>query len=171
MKIFALVISILFAALLPVAAPAGSFSAGLNISGEVAPEETGLRIYPGAKLVEKKSGDGDSAQVQFDFGDYGLKVVVAKLRSDDSPAIIAAFYRDELVRFGEVLDCADAKTKEANRPRDRKSRLLTCDGDKPPKNGMLFKAGSKSDQHVVDIRPKGEGSEFSLVHVVVRGAD
>ena len=150
---------------------AASFSAGINITEEVSPEKTGIRVYPGAVMVTKKKGDDGSADIQFVFGEYGLKVVAAKLRSTDSPGKVAEFYRDELAQFGKVLDCADPSVAETKRVADEKSKVLTCEGDKPRKNGMLYKAGRKNDQHVVEIKPSGDGSEFSLVHVKVRSPD
>ena len=153
------------------AALAASFSAGINISEEVAPEKTGMRVYPGAALVVKKEGKDNSADIQLDFGDYGLKVVVAKLRSNDSPDKVAEFYRDELTQFGNVLDCSNPNVAETKRSKDKKSKVLTCEGDKPRKNGILYKAGRKDDQHVVEIKSDGDGSEFSLVHVKVRSPE
>ncbi len=150
---------------------AGSFSAGLNISEEVAPEKTGMRVYPGAALVVKKSGNDDSVNIQFAFGEYGLKVVVAKLRSADSTTKVAQFYRDELTQFGNVLDCSDASVVEATRAREKKSKALTCDREKSRKGAVIFKAGVKDDQHIVEIKPSGDGSEFSLVHVKVRSPE
>jgi hypothetical protein len=166
----AAVISIL-ASTLTCAAFAASFSAGINIAEEVAPEKTGMRVYPGAVLVAKKTGDNESADIQFTFGEYGLKIVAAKLRSPDSPGKIAQFYRDELTQFGEVLDCSDPNVADAKRQKNEKSKILSCDGDKPRSNGMLYKAGRKDNQHVVNIKPSGDGSEFSLVHVRVRSPD
>jgi len=146
-------------------AVAASFSAGIDITDDVAAEKTGLRVYPGATPVLKKKGDSESANIQFAFGDYGLKVVVAKLRSADAPGKVAEFYRGELARFGEVLDCGSAEIASAPRARDKKSKVLTCDGEKPRKSGMLYKAGRRDDQHVVEIKSVADGSEFSLLHV------
>lgn len=169
-------------AALPVA-HAASFSAGVSINEDVDAEETGLRVYPGATPVEKKKRDGDSANnkgetdsanIRFTFGEYGLKVVAAKLRSTDSPEKVAAFYRSDLARFGDVLDCSApnaANATETESPKDKKSKVLRCDKDKARKNGMLYKAGRKDNQHVVDIKPYADGSEFSLVHVKVRAPD
>ena len=146
---------------------AASFSAGLSISEEVAPEKTGMRLYPGSVLVVRKSGNDDSVNIQFAFGEYGLKVVVAKLRTADSMAKVAQFYLDELTQFGNVLDCSDPSVAEATRARDKKSKALTCDRDKLRKGGMIYKAGLKDDQYIVEIKPSGDGSEFSLVRVKV----
>lgn len=152
-------------------AHAASFSAALDISDGVAPEQTGLRVYPGATLVGKGSNESEAANIQFSFGDFGLKVVAAKLRSDDSPEKVAAFYRSELARFGEVLDCGKSNDSSEPPASSRKSKVLKCDKDRPRKGGMLYKVGRKDDQHVVEVRSKGEGSEISLVHVNVRTPD
>ena len=149
----------------------GSFSAAINIADEVDATETGMRVYPGATPVGKRGRDNDSANLQFSFGEYGLKVIAAKLRSADSPERVASFYRSELARFGEVLDCSAADQVSAAQPKEMKSQVLRCDGDKPRKNGMLYKVGRKNDQHVVEIKPHADGSEFSLVHVRVRSPD
>ena len=150
---------------------AASFSAGIDITDDVSVAKTGMRVYPGATPVLKKKGASESANIQFAFGDYGLKVVVAKMRSTDAPAKVAEFYRAELARFGEVLDCGSAEVAAAPRAKDKKSKVLTCDGDKPRKSGMLYKAGRRDDQHVVEIKSVADGSEFSLVHVNVKSPD
>lgn len=152
-------------------AQAASFSAGIDITDDVAAEKTGLRVYPGAIPVLKKKGDSESANIQFAFGEYGLKIIVAKLRSTDAPDKVAAFYRAELARFGDVLDCGSAEVAAPPRTKDKKSKVLNCDGDKPRKSGMLYKAGRRDDQHVVEIKSVADGSEFSLVHVNVRSPE
>ena len=171
MQMRAIAILCVLASAVSSVALAASFSAGINITEEVAPEKTGMRVYPGAVMVAKKKGDDGSADIQFVFGDYGLKVVAAKLRSTDSPGKVAAFYRDELAQFGKVLDCSNSVVVETKLSTDEKSKVLTCGSDKPRKDGMLYKAGRKDNQHVVEIKPNGDGSEFSLVHVKVRSPD
>lgn len=163
-------IAILSCAMFP-PAQAASFSAGIDITDDASAEKTGLRIYPGATPALKKKGDSESANIQFAFGDYGLRVVVAKMRSTDSPGKVAAFYQAELARFGEVLDCGSAEVVAPPSAKDKKSKILTCDGDKPRKSGMLYKAGRRDDQHVVEIKSVTDGSEFSLVHVNVKSPD
>ena len=76
-----------------------------------------------------------------------------------------------LYRFGEVLDCGSAEVAAAPRAKDKKSKVLTCDSDKPRKSGMLYKAGRRDDQHVVEIKSVTDGSEFALVHVNVKSPD
>lgn len=165
------VLCTLFAASIFSTAYAASFSAGINISEDVSPEKTGLLVYPDATPIMKKKGDSESVNIQFAFGEYGLKVVVAKLRSNDAPGKVAAFYRSDLARFGAVLDCGSADEAKRARAKDKKSNVLTCENDKPRRGGMLYKVGSRDDQHVVEIKSAGDGSEFSLVHVNVRSPE
>ena len=150
---------------------AGSFSAGISITEDVSPDKTGMRVYPGAVPVIKEKGDSESANIQFSFGDYGLKVAVVKLRSPDAPGMVGAFYRNELAQFGALLDCGNAEEAKAARAKEKKSKALTCDSDKPRKRGILYKAGNRDDQRIVEIKPVGEGSEFSLVHVMIRSPE
>ncbi|MBL8521478.1 MAG: hypothetical protein JNK75_12490 [Betaproteobacteria bacterium] len=148
----------------------GDFSASINISDRAQAGETGIRAYPGSVQVPGKGDDPDGAHVQFAFGGFGLKVVAVKLKSEDDKDKVAAFYRSELSRFGTVLDCSQAGTGERSR-RDKKSREITCEGERAKRNGFLFKAGMKNNQRVVSIESSGDGSTISLVHVEVRGID
>ena len=171
MKLRSLVAAAFLLSTLSLSALAASFSAGINISEDASPEQTGLRIYPGATVVVKNKGNDATADIQFSFGEYGLKVVVAKLRTSDAPSKVAEFYRNELKQFGEILDCSTATTAAKTPAQRDKSKTLTCDGKKPSKGGMLYKAGQKDDQRTVEIKSMGEGSEFSLVYVRVRSPD
>lgn len=151
---------------------AATFSAGFDFAGDVPAEQTGMKVYPGATPQRNKNDENESANLQFSFGEYGLKVIAAKLRSADPVDKVAQFYRDDLARFGSVLDCTNAAaTPVPPASRDKKSKTLTCDGDKPRKHGALFKVGTRDDQHVAEIRPSGSGSEISLVHVKMRNLD
>ena len=170
MKLESLVALAILSCAMLAPAHAASFSAGIDITDDVGVEKTGLRVYPGATPVLKKKGNSESANIQFAFGDYGLKVVVAKLHSTDAVGKVAAFYRGELARFGEVLDCGGAVASAA-RAKDSKSKVLTCDGDRPRKSGMLYKAGRRDDQHVVEIKSVTDGTEFSLVYVSVKSPE
>lgn len=148
----------------------GEFNASVNISDKAVAEETGLPVYPGAQTIPGKRSDADAANVQFSIGEYGLKVVAVKLMSNDSREKVAAFYQDALTRFGKVLDCTNAVPEE-RRQRSKKSREITCEGERAGRNGYLFKAGLRSNQRVVAIEQKGDSTMISLVHVEVRGLD
>ncbi len=151
------------------AAHAESFHAGIHISDETSADETGLPAYPGATIVEKRNGNNDSARVQIGFGDYGLKLVVIKMRTTDSIDKISDFYRKELAQYGEVLDCSGPR--DPDRKRDRKSKKLSCDDVRLGDHEIVFKAGVKNDQHLVEIKTRGDKVEFALAHVRVKGFD
>lgn len=149
-----------------------TFSAGIRVTDEMRAEETGLSVFPGAKRVEKNLGEG--AILQFSFGDYGLKIVVVNLHTDESPARVAAFYRDDLARYGSVLDCTHVKPAAKPDPENKAkakakaSTRLTCNSDTAPTNGMLYRAGTTASERVVSIKPRGAGAEVTLVHVRVK---
>ena len=145
---------------------------GIHVSKGVNPEEVGIPIYPGARPKEKDIGGGDkSANVNISGFGYGLKVVALEYESDDSPAKVLDYYKDQLKRYGSVLIChtshlnvnADIKDHEQG------SHELTCEGG----NGVNveLKVGTKENQHIVAVEPVGKGSSFSLVYVRTHGQD
>jgi hypothetical protein len=98
------------AASLPGTAAATNIIAKANISQDVESSETGLAVFPGAKrMVNKDEAEINGAKIDFAIGRYGLKVTVAKLISNATPDEIATFYKKDLARYGEVVDCSDAK--------------------------------------------------------------
>ncbi len=163
--------TLLFALLISAstAACATSFTAGIHVADEISASETGLAAYPGATPVESRNGESESAKVQMGFGEYGLKVVVAKLRTSDAPDKVADFYRKDLARYGAVLDCSNAPPTEKRR--DRKSKALTCDDVHIKGKDFSFKSGVKDDQYLVEIKRKGDFTEFALVHLRIKGID
>jgi hypothetical protein len=158
---------------LPAAAQSSGFSAGFKINEDATPRDTGLNVYPGATVVPRhKHSDHDTASVDFSWGGYGLKVVAVKLQSKDNRESIAKFYRGDLLRFGNVLDCSDA----AAVARDKLEResgdglSISCKSIDAKRNAQVFRVGEKYDQRVVSIQPakNGEGNTISLVHIQVR---
>jgi hypothetical protein len=143
-------------------------SIGFIASDEAGAKEVGLPIYPGARPHKDKDDDTPSANLGLWGGAFGFKLAVVKMESDDSPDKLAAFYRKALGKYGKVLDCTNASGHEKDN--DKSSRELGCDDDKPDKGGMLFKSGTKNDQHVVGITPNGGGSIFALVYVMAHGS-
>jgi hypothetical protein len=89
------------------------------------------------------------------------------MESDDSIEKVADYYKKHLSKYGKVLDCSHPgpDARRSNKDDDDASKALTCGDDKPEKGGLLFKSGTKADQHVVAIQPAGRGSLFQLVHV------
>lgn len=148
----------------------GSLSLGANKS--VSAKDVGLAVYPGARPHKDDDKDDAAAQLWAWVNNSGFKLVVLKFESNDSPDKISTFYRKELAKYGEVLDCsaAAAKTTEGSK---KSSNKLTCDDDEVQmKSGhMQFRAGTKQEQHLVGIEPNGSGSIFHLLYVKSRGSD
>jgi hypothetical protein len=134
----------------------------------------GLPLYPGARL---KHGEENQNQANFALltGAFGMKLVVANYDSADSPSKVIAYYREQLKRYGRVLEC---RTKESggdvhanlHNQDSKDSKQLKCDGDNTG-NIVELKVGTEDNQHVVSVEPSetGKGSTFALVYVYTRG--
>jgi len=146
---------------------------GIHVSKEADAADVGLAVYPGARLKPRDSGSGDkSANVNISGFGFGLKVVALEYESDDSPAKLVAFYKDQLKKYGsKVLEChsshfdVNADIKDS----DHASHELTCEGSNG--NNVELKVGTKENQHIVAIEPEGKGASFSLVYVRTHGKD
>jgi hypothetical protein len=129
--------------------------------------DMGLSVYPGASMVKKDKKD-EAADVDMRFGDFHLRVKALSYHTPDSSEKVTAFYRKELARYGDVIECrgnhsvgSPSKTREG----------LTCDdGGKHIKISNLdagadleLKAGGKIHQHIVAVEPESDGTKFGLV--------
>lgn len=145
---------------------------GIHVSKGANVADVGLAVYPGAQLKQKDSeGDDKSANVNISGFGYGLKVVALQYESDDSPAKLVAYYKDQLKKYGNVLEChtnhldLDTDMKDS----DHGSHELTCGGASG--SNIELKVGTKQNQHIVAVEPEGKGSNFSLVYVRTHGKD
>ena len=129
-------------------------------------KDIGLPIYPGARPHKDNADDDSAAHVWALLGDAGFKLAVVKLESQDPPGRIAPFYRQALAKYGEVMDCSATSFKAHVK---NSSWQLDCDDDHGKPGEIVFKAGTKGDQHIAAIKPNGHGSEIDLVHVQVKG--
>ncbi|MGA8271197.1 MAG: hypothetical protein WB919_06520 [Candidatus Sulfotelmatobacter sp.] len=148
---------------------------GIHVSQQADASAIGLAVYPGARLREKDSDGSDkSANVNISGFGYGLKVVAMEYESNDSPAKIVSFYKDQLKRYGNVLECRTSSlhpnTRLGSHDSSNDSNVLTCDGGDNGKDVEL-KAGRKDDQHIVAVEPDGKGANFSLVYVRAHGKE
>jgi hypothetical protein len=135
-------------------------------------KDTGLPVYAGARL-KQSTGDDDekSANVNISSFGYGVRVVAVSYESDDSPSKLVSFYKEQLKKYGTVLECHTANHQwEPKSGNDRDSEELKCDGNNQGKT-IELKAGKKSNQHIVAIDPKDKGADFALVYVRLRGKD
>ena len=156
---------------LPMAADSGKpsdsgFHLDIGADKSADARDVGLPYYPGA-WARKDNKDDDSAVNMWAFaGAFGFKLAIAKLGSNDPQGHIADFYRRELARYGQVLDCSRTPRLETRHDNDDK---LDCHDDHPAAGEVELKAGSKYEQHVVDIKPAGKGSDIDLVYVSLKG--
>jgi hypothetical protein len=146
---------------------------GIHVSKGADVADTGLAVYPGARLKPEDSGHDDkSANVSISGFGYGLRVVALEYESDDAPEKILAFYRDQLKKYGSVLECHTSGHFNMNMKYSDKSsdsHALTCDMN----NGknVELKAGTDENQHIVAVESEGKGSSFSLVYVRTHGKE
>lgn len=145
---------------------------GIHVSKDADAADTGLAVYPGARLKQKGSeGSEKSANVNISGFGYGLRVVALEYQSDDPPAKLLAFYKDQLKKYGNVLEChtshlnLDTDMKEPQEGRHE----LTCGGSGG--SNIELKVGTKENQHIVAVEPDGKGSSFSLVYVKTHGKE
>ena len=145
---------------------------GIHVSKDANVADVGLAVYPGARMKQKGS-DGEDKSANVDISSFGfrLKVVALEYESDDSPAKLVAYYKDQLRKYGNVLEChtnnVDLNTDMKRR--DHGSHELTCEGSSGSKTEL--KVGTKEYQHIVAVEPEGKGSSFSLVYVHTHGKD
>ncbi|HVN19481.1 MAG TPA: hypothetical protein VMU05_11925 [Dongiaceae bacterium] len=142
---------------------------GIHVSKGVNPEDVGIAVYPGATLREQGNGEDKSANVNISGFGYGLKVVALEYQSQAAPETVVAFYKDQLRKYGNVLECHTASLHVNAGPRKHNSDELTCEGDSG--HDVELKVGTEENQHIVSIEPSGSGTNFSLVYVRTHSKD
>lgn len=150
---------------------------GIHVNEKADPRDTGLAVYPGAKPKEKDSGhDSKSANVNIAGPGFAVKVVALEYVSSDPPQKLIDFYRDQLKKYGNVLECrtsrhaGDEHAGSPNKEDQNKthSKQLSCDkGDSG--NTVELKVGTEDNQRIVAVEPDGKGSSFALVYVQAHG--
>jgi hypothetical protein len=147
---------------------------GVQVSQQADVSDIGLTVYPGAQLKEKDSDGSDkSANVNISGFGFGIKVVALEYESADAPAKVLSFYREQLKKYGKVLECRTSSLhldmKMGSLGSKSASNELTCEGGGG--TDVELKVGRKDDQHIVAVEPEGKGSSFSLVYVRTHGKD
>ena len=145
---------------------------GIHVSNDADVRDTGLPVYPGSRPKAKdKDGDQKSANVNISGFGFGVKVVAIEYQSDDPPGKLIAFYRDQLKKYGNVLECRSSGHVNYSHTGDQhSSKELKCEGDDSGKN-IELKVGTQDNQHIVAVEPDGSGSSFGLVYVRTHGKD
>lgn len=145
---------------------------GIHVNEEANVRDTGLAVYPGARQKPRTDGDSKSANVNISSGFFGVKVVAIEYESDDPPSKVLTFYRDQMKKFGSVVECRTDKhggdlDVKAGDHHDS-SRPVSCEGNNSGKVVEL-KTGTEDNQHLVSVEPEGNGSDFALVYIQTRG--
>jgi len=125
--------------------------------------DTGLAVYPGARPLRER-GEDQRANVNVSSRWFGVKVVAAKYQSDDAQDKILEFYRREMNTYGPVTECRGNVDFRGGPGSTR----MVCKGQSSSDEVQLA-AGTEDRQRVVAVKPRGSGSEFSLVYVNTRG--
>jgi len=149
-----------------------SLVGGIHVSKNANPEDVGIPVYPGARLREKEDGNDKSANVNISGFGFQLKVVALEYESGDSSEKVVAYYRDQLKKYGNVLQCHTSSLhvgRDAKKHHGDDSSELTCEGDSG--SDTELKVGTRDNQHIVAVEPTGNGSNFSLVYVRTHGKD
>jgi len=152
-----------------ISTPFGSMSVKSNDNADAS--AIGLTVYPGASPVKDKGDDKNNADVNMSFGDFHLGVKAASFQTSDSIDQVIAFYRKDLGKYGDVIEC---KGDNAIGTPTRTSQGLTCN-DKDAhghvhgsvnvdsEDEIELKAGSQTRVHVVGIKEKDGGTRIGLV--------
>ena len=146
----------------------------------VKPEDTGLNVYPGSKLVPKHGHDSDQANVNLSSPWGQLKVVALNYHSADLPEKVIDWYRKDLQqKYGKFLECKGGDVSFRNWDHDKKdSNELTCGKTdiqggnysySSEANTLELKTGTDDKQHIVAIKPEDGGSNIALVYVQKHG--
>ena len=125
----------------------------------------GITQYPGS--VPFKDKDNDSADVNMSFGSFRLVVKAAAFRTPDSQEKVLAFYRNDLKRYGDVLQCQGHSP--VGKP-ERTSQGLTCEDNEGAQHGHVetgsgleLRTGSPQRQHIVAVEGREGGTKIGLV--------
>ncbi len=149
---------------------------GIHVSKDADVRDVGLPVYPGAR-PKAQAGDGNenNARVTLSSGLFGLRVAAIEYVSDDPPDKLVAYYKDQLKKYGSVLEChTDTQVDVDPDPDPDKdspaSQELKCEGNGRGRT-IELKAGTQRSQHIVSIQPgkSGRGTDFGLVYLQLRG--
>lgn len=119
------------------------------------PPDTGLPVHTGARAIH--DSNHDNANVNVEGGFFGVKVAVARYEDQAGEQAILAYYRQELAKFGSVSECRGNL--------DFKDSLSAPRCKERSRDEVQLGAGREHDNHIVSVKPRGEGSEFTLIHV------
>jgi hypothetical protein len=143
--------------------PFGSISVH---SGRTDAKDLGLPTYPGSRPAQRHGDGEDNANVNISSPLFGVKVVVLSYETDDPPEKVLDFYQKPMGKFGTVIQCTGGSNGSFHRHHG-KDAPVSCDSSGNDYAKEL-KVGTEDNQHIVAVKPRGQGSEFTLVYVRAR---
>lgn len=144
---------------------------GIHVGTDTSAQDTGLSAYPGARLKpsdsddEGRMRDRHSANVNVEFGNFGVRVVALDYLTDDPPDKVVSYYRNELKKYGPVLECPKGLVESKH---DGLRELKCSDSGRQEAGRLDLAVGVPERQRIVSVKPRGKGAEFALVYVQVR---
>src|SRR5438874_9449515 len=119
---------------------------GIHVSKDADEGDVGLPVYPGARKKEKdEDGEEKAANVNISAGRFGLKVAAIEYESNDPPDKLVSYYRDQLKKYGKVLECHTSRQgHDASTGDNDESNDLKCAGDNKGRN-IELKVGTKQN--------------------------
>ena len=140
-------------------------SVGVKTNDNVNTAALGLTPYPGSTPLKDK--DNDSADVNLNFGSFHMGVKAASYTTGDSQDKVLAFYRNDLKRYGDVIECRNHMP--VGKP-ERTSQGLSCVDEGESHNvhtgtegDLQLKAGSPQREHIVALDARAGGTKIGLV--------
>ena len=122
--------------------------------------ETGLPVYPGAKLLQGDRDESASADVNVGTSFVGVQVKAAKYESKDAPQSVVDFYQGELGKLGTVVACNGDINFEGE------PKQPVCKGGSGSSEIQLV-TGTEDNHRMVSVKPRGAGSEFAVVSIQI----
>lgn len=148
---------------------------GIHVSNDADVHDTGLPVYPGARPTKKGSGsDEKSANVNISGPGFALRVLALEYESDDAADKLVSYYKDQLKKFGAVVECrtdkhgGDVPDVNVGDNDGKADEPVSCGADNHGSN-IELKVGKRNDQHIVAIEPATKGSKLALVYIRTRG--
>jgi hypothetical protein len=144
--------------------------ASVKVDTGVMANDSGMPLYPGAKEKKNAGDEKNRADVNLNTPILKLRVVTLKFTSDDSPEKILAFYKNKLSSYGTVLECKGGGGQDVDMGSGRGlDSPVTCSKERNRSDEISLKVGTTGNQHLVQVKPSGNGSEFSLIYVHMGG--
>ena len=129
-------------------------------TGDQVPE-TGLAVYPGSTPV-RGHREAEAADVSVGNSLFGVKVAAVNYFTDASPSAVLNYYRDAMRAHGQVTECRGNIDFKRSRPVCH--RRLFSDS-----RATQLAVGTEERHRLVSVKPRGNGSEYSVVYVQLTG--